>query len=147
MSRNGGGYVQQEEKKPEGDNLFGSEWLGGAFSQHMNGEEYPELEPLFKRKGADLHVKVSVPLTDTILGGEVQVPTLNGKLMLKVPPDTENGKAFKLKGKGDIITEVNMRPVHKADDLEQAISALTAGSKVSVVFLREQNTLKSDIIV
>ena len=55
---------------------------------------------LFERKGDDLHVEVSVPLTVAVLGGEVQVSTLKGKLALKIPPETQNGRAFRLTGQG-----------------------------------------------
>ncbi|MBI4301734.1 MAG: J domain-containing protein [Chloroflexi bacterium] len=56
--------------------------------------------PLFQRQNDDLHVEVSVPLTEAILGGEVEVPTLKGKVALKIPPETQNGRAFRLKGQG-----------------------------------------------
>ena len=55
---------------------------------------------LFERRGDDLHLKLSVPLTTAMLGGELQVPTLNGRVVLKIPPETQNGKVFRLKGKG-----------------------------------------------
>ncbi|MCX5998974.1 MAG: J domain-containing protein, partial [Chloroflexi bacterium] len=55
---------------------------------------------LFERKEDDLHLKLGVPLTTIMLGGEVEVPTLDGKVMLKIPRETQNGKAFRLKGKG-----------------------------------------------
>jgi curved DNA-binding protein len=55
---------------------------------------------LFERRGNDLHLKLTVPLTTAILGGEVEVPTLNGRVMLRIPPETQNGKSFRLKGKG-----------------------------------------------
>ena len=55
---------------------------------------------LFERKGNDLHVDVTVPLTVATLGGEVQVPTLKGKLALKIPPETQNGRSFRLSGQG-----------------------------------------------
>ncbi len=55
---------------------------------------------LFERKGDDLYTEVPVPLTTAILGGEVKVPTLNGTLSLKIPPETQNGKVFRLTGKG-----------------------------------------------
>ena len=56
---------------------------------------------VFERKGDDLYVDVSVPLTDAVLGGEVSVPSPKGKsLSLKIPPDTQNGKVFKLKQQG-----------------------------------------------
>lgn len=55
----------------------------------------------FRREGDDLHVDVPVSLTDALLGEEVAVDTLNGtKLYLKVPPETQNGQAFRLSGKG-----------------------------------------------
>jgi len=55
---------------------------------------------LFKRKGDDLHVDVAVPLTVSVLGGEVQVPTPKGKLALKIPPETQNERVFRLTGQG-----------------------------------------------
>lgn len=54
----------------------------------------------FERKGNDLHVEVPVPLTDTILGSEIEVPTPKGKLALKIPPETQNGKVFRLAKQG-----------------------------------------------
>ena len=55
---------------------------------------------MFERNGDDLHVEMAVPLTIAVLGGEVQVPTLKGKLALKIPPETQNGRAFRLTGQG-----------------------------------------------
>jgi molecular chaperone DnaJ len=55
---------------------------------------------LFERKGDDLYTEVSVPLGTAMLGGEVGLPTLNGNLSLKIPPETQNGKVFRLAGKG-----------------------------------------------
>ena len=55
---------------------------------------------VFERQGDDLHVEVPVPLTVAVLGGEVQVPTPKGKLALKVPPETQNGRSFRLSGQG-----------------------------------------------
>ncbi len=74
--------------------------------------------PLFERKGDDLYVEVAVPLTVAVLGGEVLVPSLKGKLALKVPPETQNGRAFRLAGQGmshlgnsshgDLLAKVNV---------------------------------------
>ncbi len=55
---------------------------------------------LFERRGDNLHVEVAVPLAVAVLGGEVQVPTPKGKLALKIPPETQNGHAFRLTGQG-----------------------------------------------
>jgi curved DNA-binding protein len=57
--------------------------------------------PQFERKGRDLHTSVPVPVTTAALGGEAEVATLDGKpLRLKVPPGTQNGQVFRLKGHG-----------------------------------------------
>ena len=56
---------------------------------------------LFERKGRDLYMKVNVPVTVAVLGGEVEVPALGGRtLRLKVPPTTQNGQVFRLRGQG-----------------------------------------------
>ncbi|MFP3898318.1 MAG: DnaJ C-terminal domain-containing protein [Dehalococcoidia bacterium] len=55
---------------------------------------------IFERKGDDIHTEVPVPLATAMLGGEVAVPTLNGSLSLKIPPETQNGRVFRLAGKG-----------------------------------------------
>jgi len=55
---------------------------------------------LYERKGDDLYVETPVPLTVVVLGGEVQVDTLRGKVMLRVPPETQNGNTFRLAGQG-----------------------------------------------
>ncbi len=57
--------------------------------------------PVFERRGDDLYVKVPVDLYTAVLGGEVRVPTIEGKhVLLKIPPGTQNGKIFRLRGKG-----------------------------------------------
>jgi curved DNA-binding protein len=57
--------------------------------------------PFFERKGRDLYVKVPLPVTTAVLGGEVEVPTISGKsVRLKIPALTQNGQMFRLKGYG-----------------------------------------------
>jgi curved DNA-binding protein len=56
--------------------------------------------PVFERKGDDLHVKVALPVTTAVLGGEAQVPTITGSVRLKVPETTQPGQVFRLKGHG-----------------------------------------------
>ncbi len=55
---------------------------------------------VFERKEDDLYVDVPIPLMVAVLGGEVEVPTLRGKLALKVPTETQNGRVFRLAGQG-----------------------------------------------
>ena len=54
----------------------------------------------FERKGSNLYTDVEVPLTDAVLGTEVEVPTMTGKVALTVPPLSPNGKSFRLGGLG-----------------------------------------------
>jgi DnaJ-class molecular chaperone len=55
----------------------------------------------FERKGRDLYVKVPVPIPTAVLGGEAEVPTLGGRTVrLRIPPLTQNGQVFRLKGYG-----------------------------------------------
>lgn len=57
--------------------------------------------PQFERRGDDLYVQVPVDLYTLLLGGEVDVPTLKGTtLRLKIPPETQNGRRFTLRGQG-----------------------------------------------
>ncbi len=57
--------------------------------------------PQFERLDGDLNVEVPVPLTKAVLGGEVEVPTLKGKkIVLRIPPETQNAKVFRLAGQG-----------------------------------------------
>ena len=54
----------------------------------------------FERLGDNLHVKIPVPFLDAILGGEVEVPTMTGKVALTIPPSTQNGTSLRIRGKG-----------------------------------------------
>jgi len=54
----------------------------------------------FRREGDDLHCVLPIDLYTAVLGGEVAVPTLKGQVMLKIPPETQSGKRFRLKGLG-----------------------------------------------
>ncbi|MDP2726806.1 MAG: J domain-containing protein [Dehalococcoidia bacterium] len=56
--------------------------------------------PVFERKGDDLYLEIPLPLTEAVLGGELEVQTLKGKIVLKIPPETQNGKVFRLAGQG-----------------------------------------------
>ena len=55
---------------------------------------------VFERKGNDLYSRVAAPITTAVLGGEAQVPTINGSVRLKIPETTQNGQVFRLKGHG-----------------------------------------------
>jgi len=68
------------------------------------GDLYVEIHirphEVFQRDGDDLHCEVPVSFAKAALGGEVEVPTLNGKASFQLPEGTQSGKTFRLRGKG-----------------------------------------------
>ena len=99
---------------------------------------------IFTRDGANLYCEVPISFATACLGDEISVPTLQGKVMLKVPSETQTGKLFRLRGKGvkpvrggaqgDLICKVNIEtPVHLTKDqkalVEQLNASLTGGGK------------------
>ena len=55
---------------------------------------------IFERDGNDIYVKVPISFTTAALGGSIEVPTLHSKATLKIPPGTQTGTVFRMKGKG-----------------------------------------------
>ncbi|GGI89545.1 molecular chaperone DnaJ [Legionella impletisoli] len=55
---------------------------------------------LFERIDNNLHCEVPISFVTAALGGSIEVPTLDGRVTLKIPPETQTGKAFRLRGKG-----------------------------------------------
>ena len=88
----------------------GEHGTGGAASGDLYLRVHLLPHPRFERKGRDLYVHVQVPVTTAVLGGEADVPSIDGKpLRLKVPPSTQNGQVLRLKGHG-------MPAVRRQDD-------------------------------
>jgi DnaJ-class molecular chaperone len=88
----------------------GEQGMGGAESGHLYLRVRLAPHPVFERKGRDLYIKSPVPLTTAVLGGEANVQTLSGKpARLRIPPMTQNGQLFRLKGYG-------MPAIGKPDD-------------------------------
>jgi len=56
--------------------------------------------PIFSRDGANLYCDMPISFATAALGGELEVPTLNSKVKLKIPAETQTGKLFRLRGKG-----------------------------------------------
>ncbi len=77
---------------------------GGKGSRGRRGNLYLRVritpDPRFQRHGDDLTTSVRVPLTTAVLGGEVDVETLDGTVGIKIPPGTPVGRVFRLRGKG-----------------------------------------------
>lgn len=76
----------------------------GHFDQGERGDLFLRIRikphPLFQRKGDDIYLSQEIPLTTAILGGKIEVPTLEGKVFLKVPAGASSGQEFILRSKG-----------------------------------------------
>ena len=68
------------------------------------GDLYVEMSirphKIFVREGRDLHCEIPINFVDAALGGELEVPTLDGRVKLKIPTETQTGKLFRLRDKG-----------------------------------------------
>jgi molecular chaperone DnaJ len=99
---------------------------------------------IFTRDGANLYCEVPISIPTACVGGELQVPTLDGKVKLKIPSETQTGKLFRLRGKGvkpvrggsagDLLCRVQVEtPVNLTKEQKELISkldvSLTGGGK------------------
>ncbi len=68
------------------------------------GDLYVEIHikqhPVFQRDGDDLHCEMPISFTTAALGGEIEIPTLDGAANIRIPPETQSAKVFRLRGKG-----------------------------------------------
>jgi len=96
--------------------------------------------PFFGRKGNDLTVEVPVTYAEAALGANIQVPTLDGPVTMKVPGGTPSGKTFRLKGKGaprkggagDLLVTVNVEvPARLSKDEREILRRLRETEKES----------------
>jgi molecular chaperone DnaJ len=105
------------------------------------GDLYVEIRinphKIFVRDGADLSCEVPIRFSTAALGGEVELPTLEGNVSLKVPPGTQSGKVFRLRGKGvttvrdprkgDLFARVAVEtPVNLTNEQKELLSKLDA---------------------
>ncbi|WP_283789290.1 molecular chaperone DnaJ [Bermanella sp. WJH001] len=63
-------------------------------------ETHIKAHSIFERDGRNLYCDVPISIADAALGGEIEVPTLDGRVNLKIPAETQSGKLFRLRGKG-----------------------------------------------
>ena len=98
--------------------------------------------PVFERDGADLHCEMPVSFGVAALGGEIEIPTLEGHAKLKIPAETQTGQAFRLRGKGikalrgsgygDLMCHVTVEtPVKLTEPQKELLRQLEASTKGS----------------
>lgn len=108
-----------------------------------SGDLYVEIHikphAVFQREGDDLHCEMPISFTKAAIGGEIEVPTLTGKVSFTVPEGTQTGKTFRLKGKGikgvrsgyagdlfcHMIVETPVKLTEKQKDLLREFDRLT----------------------
>ncbi len=95
---------------------------------------------IFGRRNRDLLLTVPVTYAEAVLGAEVTVPTLDGSVVLKVPPGTKSGRVFRVRGRGiatakavgDLLVTVEVAvPTHLTDAEREAVEALAEASQES----------------
>ena len=68
-----------------------------------------EEHPFFHREGDNIEIQVPVTVTEAGLGAKIEVPTIDGRALLKMPPGTQNGQKFRLREKGVFNSRKNQR--------------------------------------
>ena len=100
--------------------------------------------PFFKRIGDNIHCAVPITVPEAALGARIEVPTIDGRSHIKIPPGTENGQKFRLRGKGvpllrgtargDQYVEVHIVTPRATDEksrqLLKDLGALTSGEEL-----------------
>ncbi len=85
------------------------EWMKGSKS----GDLYVAIRVtnnfLFERDGRDLYIETPIPFETSVIGGSIKIPTLENTISLKIPPNTQTGKVFRIKGKGASIVRDRRR--------------------------------------
>lgn len=79
---------------------IGGEGSGGGSAGDLYLRVRFERHPEFTVEGADIIHEVELPVAQAVLGGEVMIPTLDGRAKLKIPPLTQNGRKFRIPGRG-----------------------------------------------
>jgi curved DNA-binding protein len=94
--------------------------------------------PFFTRDGDDLRIDLPIALHEVMLGGEVTVPTLKGRVSLRIPPETQNGRTIRLAGQGmprgtgghgDLYATVKVVMPSKLNEQERALAREVAESR------------------
>lgn len=90
---------------------------GGGRTGDLYVTVHVAAHPLFRREGTDLHIQVPVAVHEAVLGARIEVPSFDGPVSLRVPPGTQAGQQFRLRGlgvptpggdRGDLLVHVKL---------------------------------------
>ena len=88
----------------EGDRIRlsgeGEHGINGGPSGDLYVQIHLKPHTVFQREGNDLHCEMPISFTTAALGGEIEIPTLDTVAKIKIPPETQSGRTFRLRGKG-----------------------------------------------
>ncbi len=88
----------------EGDRIRlageGEHGVNGGPAGDLYVQIHLKAHPVFQRDHNDLHCEMPISFTTAALGGEIEIPTLDGAASIKIPPETQTGRVFRLRGKG-----------------------------------------------
>jgi molecular chaperone DnaJ len=118
----------------------GEPGTNGGLSGDLYVEIHIKAHAVFQREGDDLHCEMPISFTKATLGGEIEVPTLSGKVSFTIPEGTQSGKTFRLKSKGikgvrsgyhgdlfcHVVVETPVKLNDKQKDLLREFDRLTA---------------------
>jgi len=147
----GGGRVKQNKtlnvKIPAGVDEGDRIRLSGEGEAGVNGGPTGDLyvvvhlkeHSIFQREGANLHCEMPISFSTAALGGEIEVPTLDGAAKMKIPVETQTGSVFRLRGKGikplrssehgdlmvHVVVETPVRLTEKQKDLLREFESST----------------------
>ena len=100
-----------------------------------------EDHPLFRREGDNIQLKVPITVAEAGLGAKIEVPTIDGKTLLKIPPGTQNEQKFRLRERGVF----NARKDKRGDQIVQVvIKTPVVQDERTKELLRELATLHPD---
>lgn len=112
----------------------GGPGMGGGPAGDLHARVRVRPHPVFRREGRDLHLELPVTVREAVRGARVEVPTLEGRATVTIPPGTDGGQRLRLRGKGipspsggapgDLIVSVRIRVPKGLDD--EALSKLDA---------------------